>query len=356
MLWLVALSSCVWLVLSSPVVPAIMIHTPMLAQEVVATAAPPAAAARPRSRGVDGGERVWAGQRASHATQAVRRSSARSMPLPSHPLIALWIVGCVALLVRHAIGFVGAMRLARRASVARMTKRCGSSPAWQGGRCDARSPPWLQPRGADSDHVRRGEAVRAAPDRSAVVAGRAPSGGARSRSRAHRARRLALADGRPIRVCALLVSSARLARVRSPARRGRACGGRLRASLGDSGVRVRDASARARAPPSALGPSLVAVGIVSTNDLERRFVAMFDDRRSRASVTSRARAVTASVALAIVCPLASIRVGAPVPPTTAPRLPAASQRPSSACESSSQRRRRRGARSLVPRTISVRPP
>jgi hypothetical protein len=56
---------------------------------------------------------------------------------------------------------------------------------------------------------------------------------------------------------------------------------------------------------------LVAVGIVSMSDLERRLLAMFDATRSRTSVTSRTRAVTTGVALAIVCPLASLRVAAP---------------------------------------------
>jgi hypothetical protein len=50
-----------------------------------------------------------------------------------------------------------------------------------------------------------------------------------------------------------------------------------------------------------------------TSQLERRFFAMFDIRRSRAAVSSRARAVAGSVALAVVFPLASLRFGAALP-------------------------------------------
>jgi beta-lactamase regulating signal transducer with metallopeptidase domain len=117
MLWLVALSSCVWLVLSSPVVPAIMIHTPMLAQNVVTIAARPTAAVPPSLRGVPVANASRARERFP-ATETLQRSPARSIPLPSHPLIALWLIGFVALLVRHAVGLVGTARLARRASIA----------------------------------------------------------------------------------------------------------------------------------------------------------------------------------------------------------------------------------------------
>ena len=61
-------------------------------------------------------------------------------------------------------------------------------------------------------------------------------------------------------------------------------------------------------------PSLVAVGIVSTTHLERRFVAMFDTKRSRGGVTSRAKALSTTFALAMICPFASLRVVAPAPP------------------------------------------
>jgi hypothetical protein len=67
-------------------------------------------------------------------------------------------------------------------------------------------------------------------------------------------------------------------------------------------------------------PDLRAVGIVSTSNLERRFVAMFDTGRSRTTVTSRARAITTSVALTMVCPLASLHV-APSAPLPAPHPP-----------------------------------
>ncbi len=80
----------------------------------------------------------------------------------------------------------------------------------------------------------------------------------------------------------------------------------------------RAARARLTPEPVAVG----ATGIVSTHHLERRFVAMFDTKRSRTTVTSRVRAVTASVALAIVCPFAAVRVGGSALPS--PRLASSS--------------------------------
>jgi hypothetical protein len=67
-------------------------------------------------------------------------------------------------------------------------------------------------------------------------------------------------------------------------------------------------------------PSVAAVGIVSRSDLERRFVAMFDARQSRTTVTSRMRAIAASAALAVVSPLASLHVEAHAPARTMQRL------------------------------------
>jgi hypothetical protein len=63
--------------------------------------------------------------------------------------------------------------------------------------------------------------------------------------------------------------------------------------------------------------TVFTVGMVSTNSLERRFVALFDAARSRVIVTRRVRAFTTSVAVAIVCPLASLRVAPPMRATSA---------------------------------------
>lgn len=59
---------------------------------------------------------------AAKGFSAARRHtlSARSIPLPSHPLVALWIIGCAALLVRHDSHVVHLSRT--------MTRPCGSSP------------------------------------------------------------------------------------------------------------------------------------------------------------------------------------------------------------------------------------
>ena len=53
----------------------------------------------------------------------------------------------------------------------------------------------------------------------------------------------------------------------------------------------------------------VAVGVVSTSHLERRFRVLLDATRSRAAVSPRLRTVAASLTLAIVVPVAGLHVG-----------------------------------------------
>ena len=106
MIWFAALASCVWLVLSSPVVPAIVVHSPLLARDAGTTVHPTGSPS----------EVVLHPPRVSahfQPAQIVRHSSDRSIPRPSHPLVALWILGCVALVLRHAIGFAGATSIDR---------------------------------------------------------------------------------------------------------------------------------------------------------------------------------------------------------------------------------------------------
>jgi hypothetical protein len=98
MLWLVALASCVWLVVSSPLVPAITIHTPMLAQSVVITAPQPVAVAGPSARNATPAASAELPERFAN-TEGARRASLTPIPLASHPLIALWIIGCLVLLL-----------------------------------------------------------------------------------------------------------------------------------------------------------------------------------------------------------------------------------------------------------------
>ena len=318
MLWLVALLSCVWLVLSSPVVPAIMIHTPMLAQTVVTIAARPTAAAPPSSRSatVANTSRVW---ERSPATESVRRFPVQSIPLPSHPLIALWIVGFVALLVRHAVGFVGVARLARRASIANddeTTRELASATAAVGVTREVRlgystevqtpitfdvaTPYVLLPTEARSWSIERRRAVLV-------------------HETAHIARGDWLSQAIGQLACELfwfhpLVWRA-FARLRDEAERAADdCVLRSGMPALEYATHLLELAHRT----TNTRPSLAAIGIVSTNDLERRFLAMFDTKRSRTTVTSRARAVTASLALAIVCPFASLRIAAPAQQMNAP--------------------------------------
>jgi beta-lactamase regulating signal transducer with metallopeptidase domain len=308
MLWLVALASCVWLVVSSPLVPAMTIHAPMLAQSVVIAAPRPTAVAHPSSTRATTAASPEPRARFAN-TEGVRRASLTPIPLASHPLIALWIIGCVVLLARHAIGFVGAVKLARRASIddnhtgelatagVRRQVRLGYSADVQTPvtfgvvtpvillPTEARS--WsIERRRAvlvhESAHIARGDWLSQAVGRLACdlfwfhpLAWRAFG---LLRDEAERAADdCVLRSGMP--VCEYATHLLEIARRRSDTR-----------------------------------PNLVAVGIVSTNRLEQRFVAMLDSRRSRATVTSRARVMTTSVALVMVCPLASLHVAAPATP------------------------------------------
>ena len=325
MLWLVALSSCVWLVLSSPVVPAIMIHTPMLAQKAVTIAARPTAASPPSSRDRTVANASRVAMRFA-AAEAVQRLPVRSIPLPSHPLIALWIIGCVALLVRHAVGFVGAARLARRASIANdddTTRELARVAAALGVRRDVclgyspevRTPitfagakPYvLLPTEAKSWPVERRRAVLV-------------------HEIGHIARGDCLSQAIGQLACDLLwfhpLVWRAFARLRDEAEHA-ADDFVLRSGIPACEYATHLLELAHRTTNAR--PDLVAIGIVSTNDLERRFRTMFDSKRSRASVTSRARAITTSVALAVVCPLASLRVVGPAQPMNA-RLPHTSSR------------------------------
>lgn len=358
-LWLAALSSCVWLVLSSPVVPAIVLHTPMLAPNVVATADPSTSAAVSSHHGA-----VANASRASErfpAGQTVRRSRIRSMPVPSHPLIALWIIGSIALLVRHAIAWAGAARLARRASIANddeTSRELAGAAAALGVRrpvhlgystdvqtpitFDVATPYVLLPTEAKSWSTER---------RRAVLVHEA----------AHIARGDWLSQAIGQFACALFWFHPLV--------------WRAFAHLQDEAEHAADDAVLRSGMPACeyathllalarrttnVRPDLVAIGIVSTSNLERRFVALFDIERSRTTVTSRARAVVTSVALAIVCPVASLRVAAPQQPARASLPQASFERLSRAHASTPQppsaarATRREGDAAGVARTLQVR--
>lgn len=328
LLWLVALLSCVGLVLSSPLVPAIMIRMPMLAQGVTIGARPTAAAV-PSSHNASAANasRVW---RRFPAIETVRRSPVRSVPLPRHPLIALWIIGSVALLGRHAIGFVGATRLARRASIANddQTRELARVTAALGLRGEVRLGYSTEVKTPITFDVGKPYVLLPTEARSWSIE-RRRAGLVHETAHIARADWLSQAIGQL--ACELfwfhpLVWRA-FARLRDEAERG-ADDCVLR-----SGMPAFEYAAHLLAlaqPTTNRRPDLVAIGIVSTNDLERRFVDMFDTTRCRATVTSRARAVTTSVALAIVCPLASLRIVAPAQPMNAPLPHVSTPQPASA--------------------------
>jgi beta-lactamase regulating signal transducer with metallopeptidase domain len=289
LIWLIALSSCVWLVASSPVMPRIVIHT---------TAAAPTVSSRS----------VTIADQPPIASM-VHRPSARSIPLPAHPLIALWIIGCVALLARYAAGFIGTSRLARRASATELAGAIGiRRPVRVGYSEDARSPITfgilkpvvLLPREAAFWPLERRRAVFL-------------------HEAAHIARGDWFAQVIGQVACALLwfhpLVWFAFARLRDEAERA-ADDAVLRSGMPASeyATHLLDLARRAGNVPL----NLAAVGIVSTDRLERRFLAMFDARRSRASVKLRARALVTGGALAIVCPLSALRVAPRAPHMQAP--------------------------------------
>lgn len=314
MLWLVALSSCAWLALASPLAPAIVIHAPILAVSAVTPATRRTVGSPPPSRGIVGANTSGVRERFPIA-EARRRPALGSIPLPSHPLIAIWIVGCLVLLARDAIGFAGATRLGRRAAVANddeTARELASAAAAVGGRrriflgysVEVESPIAI---GISKPLVLLPVEAKlwSAARRRVVVLHEA----------AHVSRGDCLSQAIGRFACALfwfhpLVWRA-LAHLRAEAER--AADDRV-LSAGIPAPEYATNLLELARLTSNVRPNLVAVGILSTTHLERRFVAMFDTRRSRAIVTSRAQMITTSVALAVICPLASLRVAAPVPP------------------------------------------
>ena len=279
----------------------------------VATGARPArlAAAAPLSATISSESRTG---NASRESDVLRRPTVDSIPWPSHPLIALWIVGTLVLLIRHAIAYLGATRLARRASVASDddTEReiAGAAaavgltrPIVLGYSSEVESPITF---GNMKRVVLLPTAARSwsAARRRAVLLHEA----------AHASRGDCLSQAIGRFACALLwfhpLIWRAFAHLRTDAERA------ADDCVLGSGIPAPEYATHLlelahRLPGEK--PTLVALGIISTTPLELRFLAMFDSRRSRAGVTSRAQAVTATCALALVCPLASLRVAAPAP-------------------------------------------
>ena len=287
----VALSSCVWVALSSPIVPTILVRTPVLTSEIVdvsaAAAAQSAHTARPSSSGYPA---------TPFSVVEGARPLSSSIRMPGHPLVLLWVVASLALLLRQLRGFVGASRLAHRAAITASSEvgrairlgysTCVQTPITFG----IVNPCILLPM----------EAHRWPTDRRRAVL---------LHELAHVERGDWLAQMIGQVACALFwfhpLAWLAFARLRADAERA-ADDYVLRAGV--SAIDYASHLLDLARPASAEGRMPIGVGIVSRTGLESRFLAMFDAKRSRANVTHRARAVTAGVALALVGPFASLRV------------------------------------------------
>src|SRR5690349_9937898 len=89
-LWLVTLCSCVWLLMSARLVPAVVLHTAVLGPTTVVET-PEAAAPSPAPPRAT--PRAPSAPTAFAHHHTARTSSSRSIPLSNHPLVAVWIVG-----------------------------------------------------------------------------------------------------------------------------------------------------------------------------------------------------------------------------------------------------------------------
>lgn len=311
MIWLAALSSCAWLVVSSPIVPTIPIRAPMLAGSAFTPASRSTSAAFPRS-GITATPNASLARESFPQIVAPRPTSPGSIPTPRHPLIAIWIIGGLVLLSRHAVALTRAIQLARRASVddgddtARELASVGATVSLKRGialrySAEVTSPITL---GVTTPFVLLPPVAQSwtAARRRAVLLHEA----------AHVSRGDWLSQAIGGVACALLWFHPLIWRAFA-----QLCAEAERAAddcVLESGVPAPEYATHllelARDLSSA-GPRLAAVGIISTTQLERRFLAMFDMNRSRAGVTSRAQTVSTAFALALVFPFASLRVAAP---------------------------------------------
>ena len=231
-------------------------------------------------------------------------------------MIALWITGSVVLLIRYAVGLIGALRLVRRASVARDTE------TYQRKSWPPRPRPLARVAQCSWDTAPRSQSpimfgvakpFLLLPDEAMTWSG------ARRRAvlvheAAHVARGDCLSQAIGRLACALLwfhpLVWRALAQLRHEAERAADDG------VLNSGVQAFDYASQLldlarRANTTRL--DVVAVGIVTASKLELRFISMFDRTRSRAVVTSRVRATTMAFALVMSGPLASLRVATSVP-------------------------------------------
>lgn len=300
-LWLTALSSCVFLALSSPIVPAILIHAPVLAPRMDSARIPSSLDTVTRSVAATIARSPHRGDPPTRAG-SVWRAPMASMPLPAHPLLALWVIGCVALLARDAMGWTRAMHLARRADASAVAGATGHFVVAYSAEAESPitvgivKPVVLLPNDARSWSDARLRAVLV-------------------HEAAHVCRHDCVSQAIGRAACALFwfhpLAWRAFARLRADAEHA------ADDCVLDSGIPALDYAsylldlARDVAAITDASLDVVAVGMLTQSDLERRFRSMFDRTRSRVTVTPRARAATIAFALVMVGPLASIRVAAP---------------------------------------------
>lgn len=311
LLWLFALTSCAWLVVASPIAPEILIRVPIPAKSAFTRASRPTSVASTNS-GIISILSTLPASGQSTRVDAPPRPSRGSIPTPRHLLMAIWIVGCVVLLSRHAVALARAIQLARRAHVPGdddTARELATVVATVGLKRDillrysaeVTSPITL---GVTTPFVVLPPAARSWTEarRRAVLLHEA----------AHVSRGDFLSQAIGRFACALLwfhpLVWRAFTQLRAEAERA------ADDFVLNAGVPAPEYATHlleiARSAPRGR-PHVVAVGIMSTTQLERRFLAMFDLKRSRVGVTSRGQAVGATFALAIVFPLASLRVAAP---------------------------------------------
>lgn len=234
------------------------------------------------------------------------------MPAPAHPLLAIWIIGCVVLLARDGIGWIRAMQLARRAVVANdrdMTRGLAEAAGTVGSRrqivlaysVDVESPiafGIVKPVVLLPTEARSWSAARLG----AVLVHEA----------AHVSRHDCVSQAIGRLACAMFwfhpLAWRAFAHLCSEAERA------ADDCVLNSGIPALEYASHlldlARRATDAR-VDLVAVGMITQTDLERRFMSMLDGTRSRATVTARAQAATMAFALMMIGPLASFRVTAP---------------------------------------------
>ncbi|HEX4684429.1 MAG TPA: M56 family metallopeptidase [Gemmatimonadaceae bacterium] len=330
LIWLVALCSCAWLVLSSPVAPPVVIRTPL----VFSAALSPAASTSVDPQNDQPSARVAyppaaRGPRPQVSTERVsaRAGHRLSVFMSGNAFMIIWIVGCAGLLLRTAIAYAGARRIVRRGQ-ADASPELRDLMACASRACALRRPITVRRSVHAATPLTFGfmKPVVLLP----ADAGAWPVERVRVvflHEAAHVARNDWLSQSIGRFACALLwfhpLVWRALGQLRDEAER--AADDCVLAS-GTAPVDYASHLLELARRTTVAIPAGIAVGIVGSTNLERRFIAMLDNSRSRATVTSRTRGLATSVAVLLSFPFASLRLGA----HTAPRVQPASHRTESA--------------------------